>query len=84
MKITFDLPTDLIREMKLRAVHEERKLKEIASEVIRLGLIQLSNPPAKSVTRTSLPLVRCLHPASKGRELTPERAAEILMKQELL
>jgi hypothetical protein len=33
MKTTMDLPEDLIREMKLRAVREGRKLLELASEV---------------------------------------------------
>lgn len=46
MKIILNFPTDLACEMKLRAVHEGRKLKEIASEVIRLGLRQQSDPNA--------------------------------------
>ena len=30
MKTIFDLPPDLVREVKLRAVHEGRKLKSVA------------------------------------------------------
>ena len=30
MKTTFDLPPDLIRDVKLRAVHEGRKLKDMS------------------------------------------------------
>jgi hypothetical protein len=83
MKTTLDLPNDLVREMKLRAVHEGKKLKEFASEVIRRGLSQQSVPPVRSLVRPSLPLIRCPHPAAKGKDLTPERVAEILLSQEL-
>lgn len=38
MKTTFDLPEDLVQEMKLRAVRERRKLKDVATEVFRRGL----------------------------------------------
>jgi hypothetical protein len=30
MKMTFDLPPDLVREVKLRAAHDGRKLKDMA------------------------------------------------------
>jgi len=38
MKTTLDLPEPLVREMKLRAVQEGRKLKDVAAEVFRAGL----------------------------------------------
>lgn len=38
MKTTFDLPEDLVQEMKLRAVRERRKLKDVATEAFRRGL----------------------------------------------
>lgn len=38
MKTTIDLPEPLVREMKLRAVQEGRKLKDVAAEVFRAGL----------------------------------------------
>jgi hypothetical protein len=38
MKTTFDLPADLVRDVKLRAVHEGRKLKDVAAELLRRGL----------------------------------------------
>jgi plasmid stability protein len=44
MKTTMDLPEDLIREMKLRAVREGRKLREVAEEFLRRGLAAQSNP----------------------------------------
>jgi hypothetical protein len=38
MKATFDLPPDLVREMKLLAVHEGRKLKDVAADLLKRGL----------------------------------------------
>jgi hypothetical protein len=35
MKTTMDLPEDLIREMKFRAVREGCKLREVGEEVFR-------------------------------------------------
>ena len=40
MKTTVDLPNDLVREIKLRAVNEGRKLKEVVTELLRFGLIE--------------------------------------------
>lgn len=38
MKTTLDLPNDLVREVKLRAVNEGKKLKDVISDLIRQGL----------------------------------------------
>jgi hypothetical protein len=38
MKTTLELPDDLIRQVKIRAVHEGRKLKDLIAELIRRGL----------------------------------------------
>lgn len=38
MKTTIDLPEPLVRQLKLRAVREGRKLKEVAAEVFQAGL----------------------------------------------
>ena len=34
MKTTVDLPDDLVREVKLRAVYEGRKLKDMVAEIV--------------------------------------------------
>lgn len=66
MKTTFDLPADLVREMKLRAVHEGRKLKEVAADLLKLGLAApetaAKSRPAKpkiEIQASGLPVVRC-------------------------
>jgi len=38
LKTTLDLPPDLVREIKLMAVNEGRKLKDVISDLLRKGL----------------------------------------------
>jgi hypothetical protein len=38
MKTTLDLPDDLVKEVKLRAIHEGRKLKDAVADLLRKGL----------------------------------------------
>ena len=83
MKTTLDLPNDLLRAMKLRAVHEGRKLKDVAAEIFRRGLAQ-PEPPSRAIPRrVILPLIQCRHPPAPKMELTADKVAEILLKQEV-
>ena len=47
MKTTLDLPDDLMREVKIRAVHEHKKLKDMIAEFIRKGMATGKRRPAK-------------------------------------
>jgi plasmid stability protein len=47
MKTTLDLPDDLMRQVKIRAVHEQKKLKDAIAEFIRKGMAAGKNRPAK-------------------------------------
>lgn len=38
MKTTLDLPDELMREVKIRAVHEHKKLKDAIAELLRRGM----------------------------------------------
>jgi plasmid stability protein len=38
MKTTLDLPEDLMRAVKIRAVHEHKKLKDTIAELLRKGI----------------------------------------------
>lgn len=38
MKTTLDLPDALMREVKIRAVHQQKKLKDIIAELLERGL----------------------------------------------
>src|SRR5207248_709465 len=87
MKATFDIPEELMRQLKLRAIHEGRKLKDSVADVLRAGLSaqpapSLNQPRIGKDKKTGLPVILCGHPAPPGEELTPERIAEILVEQE--
>jgi hypothetical protein len=48
MKTTLDLPDKLMREVKIRAVHEQNKLKDAIAEFIRRGMAAGKTRPAKT------------------------------------
>ena len=83
MKTTLDLPDDLMREIKVRAAREDRKLKDLIAELLRLGLAEERNGAAKVRHRVQLPIFQGGHPAKPEEELTPERIKEILLQQEI-
>jgi len=80
LKITLDLPADLIREMKLSAAHEGRKLRDVATEIFRRGLSQPGPQSAAPRHRVKLPLIEC---GAAATELTAGQLAELLLKQEV-
>lgn len=59
VKTTLDLPNDLVREVKLRAVNEGMKLKDVISDLLRKGLGHPNPTPPGTPARRggiSLPL----------------------------
>lgn len=89
MKTTFDLPEDLVRELKLRAVRDGRKLKDAAAEILRAGLaVPKSRAKKRKMAviikdrKTGLLVIQGRRAASRGRDLTPDQIAEILSEQE--
>jgi plasmid stability protein len=84
MKTTLDLPDELVRTMKIMAVHEGRKFKDVAAEIFRRGLAQPESVSAAARRpRVKLPLIRCKHPAAPAQELTPDKVANLLLKQDV-
>ncbi|MBO0699124.1 MAG: hypothetical protein J2P46_12075 [Zavarzinella sp.] len=89
MKTTIELPDTLVREIKMRAVARGEKLKDTVAELLRKGLAAADAQPAAPAARvrrdrlTGLPVVECLHAAAPGEEITPDRAADILLDQEV-
>jgi plasmid stability protein len=81
MKTTLELPDDLLRAIKIRAVRDNRKLKDAVADLLRRGL---EREPVEAVKarRVRLPLVRCAHRADPEHEITARRAAEILLADE--
>jgi hypothetical protein len=82
MKTTLDLPDDLMRAVKIRAVEENRKLKDMIADLLRRGLAQEPGVSPAERRRVRLPLVECAHDARPGEEMTPERVAEVLFQEE--
>lgn len=89
MKTTLDLPEELIREVKLRAVLQRRTVKDLVAEYIRQGFGLLPSgqpepPPAGSrveIAEGGLPVFRCRTDApaagmSVDELLAPEQEAE--------
>jgi plasmid stability protein len=81
VKTTLDLPDDLMREVKIRAVTENRRLKDEIADLLRRGLSQRRSGP-RIRHRVALPLVHCARKARPGQEMTPERVAAILLEEE--
>src|SRR5689334_20113083 len=90
MKTTVELPDELVKQLKLRAIHDGKKLKDTVAELLRRGL----NAPDEQADssqgsrlafdkETGLPLIQCRHAARRGDELTPERVADILLQQDV-
>ncbi len=82
MKTTLDLPDDLMRDIKVRAARENRKLKDAVADLLRRGLSRKAVEPPRRRPRVTLPLVRCSHEALPGEEVTPERVARVLLEEE--
>jgi plasmid stability protein len=90
MKTTLDLPDALVKQVKLRAVRDGRKLKDAVADLLRKGLAAAKDEaPSTHETivttdkKTGLPVIECEHAASREEELTPERVADILLAQEV-
>jgi hypothetical protein len=83
MRTTLDLPDHLMREAKVRAARENRRLKDLMAELVRKGLRATDdNQDRGPARRVTLPIVQCAHRARPDDELTPDRVSEILLADE--
>jgi len=88
VKTTLDLPAPLVRQLKLRAAHEGRKLKDVAAEALEAGLksVRPSRRDEPLIIRkdkkTGLPVIISSKSAQGRNELTPDDIAQILLDQE--
>ncbi len=63
MKTTFDLPDDLVKEVKYRALRDGKKLRETVTELLRNGLAsgpsqtKTARPKVGTDPHTGLPLI---------------------------
>lgn len=66
LKTTLDLPNDLVRAVRLRAVVEGRNLKDVVSDLLRRGLKQFAETSEEDAVRKGkiqLPLFPATEPA---------------------
>lgn len=82
MKTTVELPDELMRVVKIRAVNEGRRLKDLMAELVWRGLAENSESPPRAPARVRVPLVQCVHAARPEDEMTPDRVALILSQEE--
>ncbi len=47
MKTTLDIPDELMREVKIRAVHEHKKLKDTIAELLQKGIAASKRRPPR-------------------------------------
>ncbi|MEI6415620.1 MAG: hypothetical protein WCP34_15360 [Pseudomonadota bacterium] len=79
MKTTLDLPDEIIREMKLRAVVQGRTLRDLAADLLRRGLGMLPLEPSEKPLASSmvkiveggLPVITC-HPQAPTTHMSME------------
>jgi len=83
MKTTLDLPDELIREIEMRALEEDRTLTDLITELLRLGISRESMTKVDAAHRVKFPIILGGHPARPDEEIRPERAAEILLQQDV-
>jgi plasmid stability protein len=87
MKTTLELPDALIKQVKIRAVHEGRKLKDTVADLLRKGLAADSEsrsdgPVVTKSRKTGLPLIVCKQAPAPGEEFSPEQIHELLLAEE--
>lgn len=80
MKTTLDLPEDLLHEIKLRAVNERRRIKDVVTDALRRGLT--APVSAEGGRRVALPLVITPRTPPLRDQITSDRAADILLAEE--
>ena len=89
MKTTVELPDALVKQVKLRAVRDGRKLKDAVADLLRRGLAAGAGSPARSSaavigrdSKTRLPVIECTQAATPATEMTPQRVADVLLAQD--
>jgi hypothetical protein len=86
MKTTIDLPDDLVREVKIRAVMNRRTVRDLVADLLRQGLglaspaVPGERPASTMVTigEGGMPVIRCAQDAP----VTRMSVAELLALEE--
>jgi hypothetical protein len=84
MKTTLDLPDELVREVKLRAVMQRRTVKDLVAEYLRQGLGMAAAAPAVrppddamvEIGVKGLPVIRC-NPNAPATRMSAEKLLQL-------
>ncbi|WP_157087169.1 antitoxin [Piscicoccus intestinalis] len=77
MKTTLELPDDVMRAIRLRAAREDRTLKDVIAELLRVGLATSTQPARRS--RSEFPVIEGRRPEGLPDDvLGPEAVARLL------
>jgi hypothetical protein len=82
VKTTVELPDDLMRDLKIKAAREDRKLKDVMAELLRQSLY-VESKPQKPLNRLTFPLFESTHAAAPGMTLTPDELDALLLEEEV-
>ncbi len=78
MKMTFELPPDIIQRLKIEAAKEGLKLKDLVAGVLRAHLSNPGRAKKPKAGTGSFPLFKGGHPAAADKEITPDRLHQVL------
>jgi hypothetical protein len=88
MKTTLDLPDDLMREAKIRAATQGKKLKDIMADAIRSGFSFPPVAPIKTLplvishTASGFSYIKC-NPNSEKPAVTFEELQRVIVESQL-
>ena len=88
-KTTLQLPEDLMKRVKLRALHDGRKLTETVAQLLRAGLEAATPSPLGKHARvvikkdrgTGAPVVQC-PPDAPARRMTAQQLRELELESQ--
>jgi hypothetical protein len=78
MKMTLNLPHDLVQTIKFRAVLKNATLQKTISELLTIGLAHADDSGERPTNRVRLPIFKGKVTAS---QLTPAQLSELLTEQ---
>lgn len=82
MKTTIDLPDALVRAIKIRAVEEDKSLKDLVAELLDSALKERAQA-ASEPHYVTLPLIRATRKVPHVPDLTPEELKQILIDEDV-